>query len=236
MRGDATRSAPHLPAKQAKPAPHGALFISIVPRTGMTKARTGREGVSMAEVNSTAPATGGSTEPQEPGTGAQAAQPSEPQTVTREEYDKLLAESRKWESRAKENREAAKRLAEMEEANKSDAEKLADATKRAEEAEAKIAEYERAAERAEAIREVAAERGIDADILARMAGDTREEIEGNAEFIAAKLGELSGRPIYPSVVDAGHKPAPAVTKADIEAIKDPMERLKERAKHIDLYQ
>ena len=153
-------------------------------------------------------------------------------TVSRKDYDKLLAESRKWEARAKENKDAAKRLAELEDASKTDAEKLADAQKRAEEAEAKVADYERRAERAGIVAEVAAERGVDAEWLGRMSGDTREEVEANADFIAQKL---AGKPIYPSVTDNGQKKTPPITKEQIEAIKDPKERVRMRAKHLELY-
>ena len=60
------------------------------------------------------------------------------------------AEARKWEQRAKENAPAAKRLAEIEEANKTEAqkaaEKMAAAEKRAAEAEAKVIRRELALE------------------------------------------------------------------------------------------
>lgn len=183
----------------------------------------------MAEENATnqvANQTEGGTD------AAQDAQPVEQDTVTRAEYEKLLAESRKWEARSKANAEAAKRLAELEDASKTDAEKMADAIKRAEEAEAKVADYERRAERAGIVAEVAAEKGVDAEWLGRMSGDTREDIEANADFLASKL---SGAPIYPSVADNGASKGAGITKADIEAIKDPKERVRMRAKHLDLY-
>lgn len=164
-----------------------------------------------------------------------AAQPTnqaEPQTVSREDYDKLLAESRKWEKRAKENSEAAKRLAELEDASKTDAERLADATKRAESAEQKLAEYERKSERASIVAEVAAAKGVDAEWLGRMAGDGREDIEANADYIATKL---SGAPIYPSVPDNGGGKGAPVTREQIDAIKDRKERLRLRAQHLNLY-
>ena len=160
------------------------------------------------------------------------AAPAGSATVPREDYEKLLAESRKWESRAKENKEAAKRLAEMEDASKSDAEKLADATRRAESAEQKLAEYERERERAAIVAEVAADKGVDADWLSRMAGDGREAIEANADFIA---GKLSGARVYPSVSDNGGAGSVPITREQIDAIKDPRERVLMRAQHIDLY-
>jgi hypothetical protein len=180
----------------------------------------------MAEAQGTEPT------PAEPtGTEPHGTEPME-QTVSKAEYDKLLAESRKWEARAKENKDAAKRLAELEGASKTDAEKMADAIKRAEEAEAKVADYEREAERAGIVAEVAAAKGVDADWLSRMSGDTREDIEANADFLASKL---SGQPIYPSVPDRGQAKTPPMTKEQIESIKDPRERVRMRARHIDLY-
>ena len=111
-------------------------------------------------------------------------------------------------------------------------ERLADATKRAESAERKLAEYESERERAAIVAEVAAAKGVDAEWLGRMTGDTREEVEANADYIASKL---SGAPIYPSVPDNGGGRGAQITKEQIEAIKDPKERVRMRARHIDLY-
>lgn len=150
---------------------------------------------------------GTETTPTEPiGQEPHGTEPTEPERDWRAEYDKLLAQSRKWETRAKENSAAAKRLAELEDASKTDAERLADAQKRAEEAEAKVADYERRAERASVVAEVAAAKGVDADWLGRMSGDTREDIEANADFLASKL---TGQPIYPSVTDNGQRKTPS---------------------------
>lgn len=154
------------------------------------------------------------------------------ETVSKAEYDKLLAQSRKWEQRSKDNAAKAKELDELKAASLTDAEKLADATKRAEAAEAKVKAYEAKAERAAVVAEVAAAKGVDADLLGRMAGSTREEVEADADFIADRM---KGARIYPNVPDAGQRRPQPVTKADIEAIKDPKERVRMRAKHIDLY-
>ena len=173
---------------------------------------------------------GAATEPTatEPhGTGQEGAE-----TVSKAEYDKLLAQSRKWEQRSKDNAAKAKELDELKAATQTDAEKLADATKRAEAAEAKVKEYEAKAERAAIVAEVAEEKGVDADWLSRMAGATREEVEANADYIASKL---AGKPIYPSVTDNGQRKTPPITKEQIEAIKDPCKRIKVRAQHLDLY-
>lgn len=172
-------------------------------------------------------------EPTEPtGKEPHGTEPTGGETVSRADYDKLLAQSRKWEQRSKDNAAAAKELEALKDASKTDAEKLADATKRAEDAEARLAEYERERDRAAIVAEVAAAKGIDAEWLGRMTGDTREEIEANADYIASKL---SGAPIYPSVPDNGGSKAATITREQIDAIKDPKERLRVRAQHLNLY-
>lgn len=167
-------------------------------------------------------------------TETEAAQPTpaEPERDWKAEYEKVLAQSRKWEQRSKDNAAAAKELEALKDASKTDAEKLADATKRAEKAEAALAEYERERERAAIVAEVAAAKGVDAEWLGRMAGDDREAIEANADYIASKL---SGAPIYPSVPDNGGSKAAPITREQIDAIKDPTERLRVRAQHLNLY-
>lgn len=160
------------------------------------------------------------------------AENTEPEKDWKAEYERLLKHSRTWEDKAKRLKEKADRLDELEEASKTDAEKLADATKRAEKAEEKLAEYERRAERAAIVAEVAAAKGVDAEWLGRMTGDTREEIEANADFVAGRLGSA---PIYPSVPDNGGGKGAHITREQIEAIKDPKERVRMRARHINLY-
>ena len=172
-------------------------------------------------------------QPTEPtGTEPHGTEPTEPERDWKAEYEKVLAQSRKWEQRSKDNAAKAKELDELKAATQTDAEKLADAVKRAESAESKLAELERERERAAIVAEVAAAKGVDAEWLGRMAGDTAEEIQANADFLASKL---SGAPIYPSVADNGASKGAGITKADIEAIKDPKERVRMRAKHLNLY-
>lgn len=155
----------------------------------------------------------------------------EPERDWRAEYEKAVAQSRKWEDRAKANKAKADKADQMEEASRSDAEKLADAVARAERAEAKVKEYETRAERDAIVAEVADAKGIDRELLARMNGDDRESVEANADWLKAKLAAI---PKYPTVDDNGGKPSP-VTVEQIEAIKDPAQRIKARAQHINLY-
>jgi hypothetical protein len=98
------------------------------------------------------------------------------------EAEKWKTLSRKHEGQAKANAAAAKRLEEIEEANKSEAQKLADkvtvAEKRAADAEARATRYE-----------VASELGIKAKHLKYLTGSTREEIEESAKGILEDFPE-----------------------------------------------
>lgn len=122
----------------------------------------------------------------------------EGETDWKAEAEKYKALSRKHEARAKENYDKAKRLDELEEANKSETQKLADkateAEKRAAAAEAKALKYE-----------VAAELGIKAKHMKYLAGATKEEIEESAKGILEDFPEIydaksdtdSGKPTRP---------------------------------------
>lgn len=172
-------------------------------------------------------------QPTEPtGTEPHGTEPTEPEKDWKAEYEKVLAQSRKWEQRSKDNAAAAKELDEMRKQSMSDAERAESEKARADKAEAKLAEYERERERAAIVAEVAADKGVDAEWLGRMAGDDREAIEANADYIASKL---SGAPIYPSVPDNGGRKAAPITREQIDAIKDPRERVRVRAQHLNLY-
>jgi hypothetical protein len=89
------------------------------------------------------------------------------------------------EKRAKENEDAARRLAELEDANRSEVDK---ATTRAQEAEARVAQLEVEALR----RDVGADKGLTAAQAKRLIGSTREELEADAdELIEAFHSEES---------------------------------------------
>lgn len=91
-----------------------------------------------------------------------------------EDPAKWKAHARKWEGQAKANAEAAKRLTEIEDANKSEIEKATD-NARAAEARAKEAELK-------ALRlEVASDKGLTTAQAKRLMGDTREELEADAD-------------------------------------------------------
>lgn len=117
------------------------------------------------------------------------------------------ARSRQWESRAK--------------AHKA----------KADEKDAEIASLKAQIARAGAVAEVAREKGVDAGLLARMAGDTPEEIAANADALLAFAKE----PAFPDVPDAGGAGSGAVTVEDIEAIRNPVERVRARRDNIGLF-
>jgi len=104
------------------------------------------------------------------------------------EVAKWKALSRKNEERATENAAAAKRLAEIEEANKTEAEKL---QARAETAEKALAERDAKEALAALVDVVASEKKVPAAILR---GATREELEEHADTYLASLPVIPGAP------------------------------------------
>lgn len=134
-------------------------------------------------------------------TTPQGEQPAEEPTTEAQETD-WKAEARKWEARAKENHskakaheDAARRLAEIEESQKTEAQK---AQERLEAAEKRAAELELKATRAE----VAAETGVPVSLLT---GSTREEIAASAEALIQFRGE-SAAPSRLHVPGEGREP------------------------------
>lgn len=85
------------------------------------------------------------------------------------------AQSRKWESLAKKNSEAAKKLQEIEEANKSEVQK---ALERAEAAEAKVKELESSAKTATIKQKLSEEFGVPQDFIM---GADEEEMRAYAQ-------------------------------------------------------
>lgn len=123
--------------------------------------------------------------------------PEAPETPTPEAPEKETdwkSESRKWEQRAKENlaaakanEDAAKRLADIEESQKTEAQKTQE---RLDAAEKRASELEMKATRAE----VAAEKGVP---IALLSGVTKEEIEASADALLAFRGEPANGPVVP---------------------------------------
>lgn len=95
---------------------------------------------------------------------------------------KALDHAREWEKRAKANADAAKKLTEFEDAQKTEAQKLQDQYEEAI-GRASRAENDLARER------VARKHGLDDDLLQFLTGETEEELEARAKVLAERLGE-----------------------------------------------
>ena len=120
------------------------------------------------------------------------------------------AEARKWEERAKANKSAAERLAEIEEANKSAEQKLAE---RAEAAEKALAEA-----KADALRmSVIATYQIPEDYHEFVVGSTEDELVAKAQKVQ-KLIEAQAAAVTPTrhaaVPGEGSSPAPLALNGD----------------------
>lgn len=194
-----------------------------MPARAKTTRRTAQEGGFMpnAEPTSTTSETveGQQTEPTQPDALAE----------LQARYDALLESSRKWEGRAKSNADKAKQYDTL-------AQQTADAQAAADEAKANAAKLQGeldAANRSLAVSRIAAEKGVDAEILAAMSAEDEDGIAANADKLAASY---AARNLYPSVTDGGANAAPAITADSIEQIKDPLARVMARAEHINLYQ
>lgn len=117
------------------------------------------------------------TAPAAPAPAPPATDPAAPPAPAQEPTD-WKAEARKWEERAKTNKTAAEKLAEIEEASKTETQK---AIERAEKAEKALAERDAKSALAAARDEVAAATGVPA---AALRGSTKEELEAHAAELA----------------------------------------------------
>lgn len=140
--------------------------------------------------------------------------PTPPPTPEPAQEPDWKAEARKWEARAKENSEAARRLAEIEVAEQSNLSELEKATRRAESAEKALA-----AKEAEALRlAVASKHGISGDYLDLLTGDGEAELTAKAEKVAALIKAKSDASAGPYVPSEGVRPSGATkTPADLFA-------------------
>lgn len=115
-------------------------------------------------------------------------------TASKPEID-WKSESRKWESRAKENRRAANERDEL-------AKAIGDKDATIEALKAKVADFETAAKVREWSANAAAEHGISADLIR---GTTEDEINAHAAAIAKALHDAKP-PVAPVVPQAGTTP------------------------------
>lgn len=129
-----------------------------------------------------------------------ASKPAEPAPAQETDWK---AESRKWEARAKENSDAAARLAEIEEAKKSDDQKKDEALNAA---LAKVKEFEAREQSAAWAKEITEGSKIPADALR---GSTREELEAHFNQLQSIMpaDEPKKGAVGPYVAGEGGSPA-----------------------------
>ena len=151
-------------------------------------------------------------------------------TFTQSEMDAIIGDRLKREKAKyadyEELARKAKAYDEAEDARKSELQK---AVEERDAMKARLDEMEAAKALADAVAKAAAEHGVDAGLLSRMSGDPEE----NALFLKQ---QMASAPKYGHVPDGGEVATPTVTRDAIEAIKDPVERVRTRAQHLDLYQ
>ena len=144
--------------------------------------------------NTTTPPT---TDPQAPTTApveAPTAQEAEPKTFDADYVAKLRQEAAKYRTEAKANADAAARLADIEEAQKTETQKLADrlaaAEKKAQDAELKALRSD-----------IAQAKGVPVGLLA---GSTEEELNASADALLAFRGEVKPPPAVPPAAGQGN--------------------------------
>lgn len=92
-------------------------------------------------------------------------------------YEELLGHSREWEKKAKANKDAAEKLAELEQEKQTDSERIASLAKR-------LDEKEHAEARAALVAKVAKEKGVPANLIA---GDDEESMRAWADELKAAM-------------------------------------------------
>jgi len=133
---------------------------------------------------------------------------AEERTFTQSEMDAIIGERLKRD-RAKyadydELKAKAAKYDEAEEASKSELQKAVEERDRF---KAELDKLKAERERAELVAKVAAEKGVDAALLARMSGDVDE----NAEFLKEQMAQSK----YPSVPDFGEAKPPSAKKPEV---------------------
>lgn len=156
--------------------------------------------------------------------------PAEPErTFTQAEMDAIIGDRLKRERAKYADYEDVKAKAQQfdaaQEAAKSDLEKAVEERDRLKE---QLEQWKAERDRAEQVAKAAAEHGVDPALLARMAGDVDE----NAQFLKQQLAAV---PRYPTLNDQGDPKPQTASKADIMAIRDPVERLKAIAANKDIF-
>lgn len=152
----------------------------------------------------------------EPQVDGQGQEPTNASAMTEPHGTDWKAEARKWEERAKANRNAATRLDEVERA--------------ANEAKAELERMKAEKERADLLAKVSKEKGVPAELLH---GDTEEELTSCADALAAFVE--SRAPGYPADKGGSNPGGTKLTRGSIEAVADPLERVRLIAQNRELF-
>lgn len=151
----------------------------------------------------------------------------EPHGEPKAEETDWKAQARKWEERAKANKDAAEELEKLKEAQMSEQEKAAKHTK---ELEAKLATYEAERQQHEWCVQVAKKTGVPADLLR---GSTLDEVQAHADSIKQYLQNNQQPDQNGSGTPAGYAPKVGTTPAHRGSI--PLsEQIKEAEKNKDM--
>lgn len=151
-------------------------------------------------------------------------------TFTQSEMDAIIGERLgRLKAKYADYDELKTKAAAYDEAAEASKSELQKAVEERDRLKAKLDKLEADAARAEAVARAAAEHGVSADLLSRMSGDVDE----NAAYLKEQMASV---PKFGRVPDGGEATPPTVTRESIEAIKDPVERVRARAQHLDLYQ
>ena len=130
-------------------------------------------------------------EPENEPTGEPEPQDDPPEPGKGEDEPDWKAEARKWEKRAKQNSDAAARLQELEDAQKTEQEKL---TEKLSATEKRAADAELRAARLE----VATEKGLPKSSVKFLTGTTPEELEESADELLSLISPDDDEPSGPS--------------------------------------
>lgn len=135
--------------------------------------------------------------PNENDNATQGAPAEQERTFTQSELDAIVRDRLKRErEKYADYADLQKKATAYDEAQEAAKSELQRAVERAEKAETELAGIKQEQERAALVAKLAAEKGVSAEMLSRMAGDVTE----NAEWLAA---HDAAKPKYPSVTDRG---------------------------------
>lgn len=156
-------------------------------------------------------------DPPKPDPPADPPKPPDPPADTGDEVEKWKAMARKHEAEAKKNSDAAKKLQELEDANKSESQKLTDrateAEKRAEAADARALKLE-----------IAGEKGLTPKQAARLVGTTRAELEADADELLESFGGASKGDGKAGNDKPGGRPKAKLKPGSVDNTDAPVER------------